>query len=80
MALNTKNGRSLYMLSWTFTNSSIKNYKYKDTNSVLGFPSGHITDGWENILVKYCFQLALFLQFYPGIHSLKVTSGDRALS
>lgn len=58
-------------LNFSFTNSFIKSYKYKDTNGVLRFASGQIVDGWENILVKYHFQVALFLQFYPGIHSLK---------
>jgi len=78
MALNSKNGRSLCMLKLdsSFTDSSIKSYKHKDTNGVLGFPSGQIIDGCKNILVKYRFQLALFLLFYPVIHSLKVTSGD----
>lgn len=80
MALNTKNTRnSEYAeLDFTFTNSSTKSYKYRDSNGVLGLPSGQTVDGWENILVK--FHAALFLQLYPGIHSLKVTSGDKALS
>lgn len=40
MALNTKNTKnSEYAeLDFTFTNSSMKSYKYRDTNGVLGFP------------------------------------------
>lgn len=61
MALNSKNTKnSEYAeLDFTFTNSSMKSYKYRHTNGVLGFRWGQTVDGWENILVK--FHVALFI-------------------